>query len=240
VPNSSGAATSCLAALADHVAPAPYDGGSGRYEYLHLRSMGGITSEVPGKTTFATATWEVDVKLWSAADGSGRRVADRGPVRYPDKASRTFFTTHPDALGTGHEDGTFAAGERELHKLPEAEPAAMAEQLYEPRENGPSAALVGVADLNAARVLDAPHRVAVLRFLAATDGVTCAGEMQTEVGTGLLVTAQVGQGPQPSPGDNGSETLLFDTRTGELIAAGTGPGRWTTVYLDRGYTEKTG
>jgi hypothetical protein len=239
-PGSSGAATNCLATLADHVAPAPYDGGSGRYEYLHTRSMSGITSEVPGKTTFVTASWQVEVKLWSAADGSGRRVTDRGPVGYPDEASRKFFASHPDALGAVHRDRPVVAGERGQRPLPEAEPAAMAEQLYQPRENGPSAALVGVADLNAARILDAPHRAAVLRFLAATDGVTCAGETQTEVGAGLLVTAQVGQGPHPSPGDSGSEALLFDTHTGELIAAGTGPGRWTTVYLDRGYTERAG
>ncbi|MBQ1040816.1 MULTISPECIES: hypothetical protein [Micromonospora] len=240
VPGSSDAATNCLAALANHIAPTPYDGGSGRYEYLHNRSMSGFTSEVPGKTTFATATWQVEVKLWSAGDGSGRRIADRGPVQYPDEASRKFFATHTDALGTAHDDRTFATGERKPRPLPEAEPAAMAEQLYQPRENGPSAALVGVADLNAARILDAPHRAAVLRFLAATDGVTCAGETQTEVGAGLLVTAQLGQGPHPSPGDNGSEALLFDTSTGELIAAGTRPGQWTTVYLDRGYTEQTG
>ncbi|MEV0136878.1 hypothetical protein AB0H83_51720 [Dactylosporangium sp. NPDC050688] len=240
VQGSSGTAPNCLAALADHLAPAPYDGGTGRYEYLHTRSRGGFTSEVPGKSTFASAAWEVEVKLWNAADGSGRRVADRGPVQYRDEASRTFFAAHPKMLRAAHEDRTFAAGERELRPVPKAEPAAMAEQLYQPRENGPSAALAGVADLNATRILDAAHRAAVLRFLATTDGVTCAGETQTDLGTGLLVTTPIGQGPHPSPGDNGSEALLFDTRTGELMASGTGPGRWATVYLDRGYTDQTG
>ncbi|MEV8517335.1 hypothetical protein [Dactylosporangium sp. NPDC051484] len=233
-------AASCLAVLADQIAPAPYDGVAGRYEYLHTRSMGGFTSEVPGKTTFATASWELEVRLWSAADGSGRRVADRGPVRYPDEASRTFFAAHPDGLGPAHEDRTFAADEHTPRPLPAAEPAAMAEQLYQPRGNGPSAALVGVADLNAARVLDRAHRAAVLRFLAATDGVTCAGQTQTEAGAGLLVTAPIGQGQHPSLGDDGSQVLLFDARTGELMAAGTEPGRWTTVYVDRGYTDQPG
>lgn len=179
------------------------------------------------------------MKRWSAADGSGRRVADRGPVQYRDEVSRAFFAAHPNMLRAAREDHTFAVGENELRPVPRAEPSAMAEQLYQPRENGPSAALVGVADLNAARILDAAHRAAVLRFLATTDGVTCAGETQTDAGAGLLVTAPIGQGPHPT-GDNGSEALLFDTRTGELMASGTGPGRWTTVYLNRGYTDQTG
>ncbi|GAA0905983.1 hypothetical protein [Virgisporangium aurantiacum] len=231
--------SNCLAALANHLGPAPYDGGTGRHEYLHTRSFGGLSSEVPGTSTFASATWEVEVKLWSAADGSGRRVADRGPVQYRDDASRAFFLAHPNMLRAAHEDHTFAAGERELRPMPRAEPAAMAKQLYQPRENGPSAALVGVADLNAARVLDAAHRAAVLRFLATTAGITCVGETQTDVGAGFLVTAPTGKGPHPT-GDNGTEALLFDTRSGELMASGIGPGRWTTVYLNRGYTDQTG
>ncbi|WP_432840533.1 hypothetical protein [Dactylosporangium sp. CA-092794] len=221
----------CLADLADRIVPAKYDGAPGRYEHLSVRTEDGITKEATGTPAAVTASWELDVQLWSAADGSGRRVADRSTAQYPDEASRAYFEAHPDALGPEHEDQTFGPAERPLRRLPAANPAAMAEELYRPREAGPSAALAGVADLNQERILDPEHRAALLRFLAATEGVTCGGEHQTEAGRGLVVSA-------PS-GDNGAESLLFDTGTGELKAAGPGPGRWTTFYLGRGYTDRT-
>jgi hypothetical protein len=239
VSGSPSAAPGCLAALADRLAPAPYDGRAGRYEYVYTRRMGGASTEMPGGG-FATMTRQVEARVWTAADGSGRWITDRGPVQYADDASRAFYTAHPQHLDDAHEEETFAPGGQPPRPLPAADPAAMAEQLYRPRENGPSVALVGVADLYAARILDRAHRAAVLRFLATTEGVTCAGETPTEAGSGLLVTAPVGRGPHPSPGGGNLEALLFDPRTGELLAAGPDPRRWGVVYVERGYTDQTG
>jgi hypothetical protein len=244
-PGTSGVKPNCLASLADAVAPAPYDGRTGRYEYVKWQGFSGDTAQVPDKGTFARATWEEAVTRWLGDDGSGRMTVDRGPAQYPDNASKQYFQSHPDALRPRHDTQTMAPGELSVQAIPAADPAAMAEALYQPRENGPSQALVGVADLSGGRLLDAAHRVAVLRFLASTEGVICGGHVLTAVGAGMLVSAPIGKGPMPSPGNSGYEVLLFDELTGELKASGMGeqpvePISWSRVVLERGYTDALG
>jgi hypothetical protein len=83
----------------------------------------------------------------------------------------------------------------------------------------------------------------VLQFLVGTEGVTCRGEQTDPAGrTGIVMSADHGRGPQPSPGDQGREYLLIDPQTGEVLANGSGAAAgggvtWSTVYLERGYTE---
>ncbi|UWP78636.1 hypothetical protein [Dactylosporangium fulvum] len=238
----------CLAALADRLQPAPYDGRSGRYEYVKTEGRSGMTTQIIGKPdVLASATWTEVVEQWSAADGSGRLTVDRGEAAFADKASQQYFRDHPETIrprGVTTEERS--PGEFSVRPIPAADPAAMAEALYQPRENGPSQALIGVADFNRERVVDAAHRAAILRFLAATDGVTCGREETGADGrTGIRVTAPTGKGPMPTPGDQGTQSLVFDTRTGELLASefarsAGAPFEPETRFLDRGYRDTLG
>ncbi|MET7419531.1 CU044_5270 family protein [Dactylosporangium sp. NPDC005555] len=235
-------ATGCVDRLADGAGAAPYDTSRGAYEYLRTSSMSGGTVQMQnGK--FANVTYMVERSTWTAADGSRRvRTVTQQPT-YPDETSRTFFRDNPGRLpelGTTMEDQP--AGEVSRQEIPAADPAAMADALYRPRENGPSQAVNGVTGLVQARVLDLPHRAALLRFLARTDGVACAGEQTDPSGrTGVVVTAPVGAGPQPSPGDSGAQSVLVDPATGDVLAAGytddTGT-IWSAVFLERGFTDE--
>ncbi|WP_433218199.1 hypothetical protein ACQP00_11810 [Dactylosporangium sp. CS-047395] len=227
----------CLLDLADRAEAASYDGAAGRYEFLHLSTLSGDTTQLSGGS-FAQATWPEDVRVWLAADGSGHRTSKRGEVSYANAASREYYTQHPDMLGGDDQDADFAAGQWSVTPLPPLDPAGIAAELYQPRENGPSAAIVSVAELNQNRVLDRAHRVAVLRFLAGVEGVTCDGTVETGAGTGLLVSAPIGRGPHPTPGDQGRESLVLDPRTGDVIAAGNGPGHWNTLWLERGRVDR--
>lgn len=237
-------APSCLDGLADGVRPAPYDGVKGRYEYLRNSSVEGTTAELKNGT-FAGAQYRVELSTWTAADGSQHRRKVTEQPTYADEASRGYFRAHPGELpkaGTTTED--LPAGELSRTDIPAADPAAMAEALYQPRGNGPSQAITGVADLVRVRVLDAPHRAALLRFLARTDGIACIGEQTDPVGrTGVAVGAAVGAGARPSPGNQGSQSLLVDPGTGEILANGStdaGGTNWHTLFLERGITDQRG
>ncbi|MEV7230960.1 CU044_5270 family protein [Polymorphospora sp. NPDC051019] len=248
VPGSIAGSASCLTPVVDQLQSTSYDGGSGRYEYLRMTQSSGRSVQMTGGTTgMAVALHSQETARWLADDGSGRIRVVREAPEYPDEASRDFFAQRPQMLPTaGTETKELRPGELPLPTLPAADPVAMDRALYQPRENGPSQALVGVADLNRQRVLDLEHRAAVLRFLASTEGVTCRGEQTDPEGrTGIAVSADRGRGPQPSPGDQGREYLLFDARTGELLASSgnattAGNVVWSTVYIERAYTDRLG
>jgi hypothetical protein len=237
------AATHCLAALADQIQSTPYDGRTGRYEFLHVTGHTGVSSEVPGKPgVMASVEYSQETWRWLTADGSGRVRTVTGAPTYRDAASRTYFTEHPDAgIKTGDHTSDV---QFEVSPIPPADPAALEQALYQPRENGPSQAVVGVGDLNREHVLDKAHRAGILRFLAGTDGVDCRGDRTDPAGrTGTAVSAARGRGPKPSQGDQGTEWLLFDPRTGEVLATGTGEGSavtWNTVILGRDYSDQPG
>jgi hypothetical protein len=238
----------CLAQIAAGLRATSYDGQSGRYEYLHTTLASGESTEIPGTwRAMATVMYTVDRSRWLAADGSGRLRTTPGSPSFPDTASLNFYAAHPEMLpkaGTT-ETQDFSPGEVQFTTMPAADPAAMGRALSQPQNNGPSQAFADVADLNSERVLDAAHRAAELRFLAGLDTVTCRGRQTDPAGrTGVLVSADVGRGPRPSPGDQGREYLLVDPGTGEILASGegnaTGPLTWSTVYLQRGYTDTLG
>ncbi|RLP90631.1 CU044_5270 family protein [Micromonospora sp. CV4] len=249
VPGAAGVPAHCLSTIADRMRATSYDGQAGRYEYLHRRGQSSSSTAQPGSRTqwvsvlFSEETWR-----WLAADGSGRLRIVRGAPTYPDEASRNFYAEHPEMIPKeGSDTDDLRPGEFSVLPLPAAEPAAMGEALYQARENGPSHVLVSVGELNNERVVDFARRAAVLRFLAGTEGVTCRGEQTDPAGrTGTVVSADFGRGPRPSPGDWGREYLLFDPQTGELLARGNGANSaaggvtWSTVYLERGYSDVLG
>ncbi|MEV1287911.1 CU044_5270 family protein [Micromonospora sp. NPDC049679] len=249
VPDTTRVPADCLTPIADGLRATSYDGRTGRYEYLHMTGHSGYQIQMPGRPTgVATALFSHETSQWLAADGSGRMRVVRGAPTYPDEASRSFYAQHPD-IGpkAGSETKDLRSGDFTVTVLPAANPAAMEQALYQPRENGPSQALVGVAGLNSQRVLDSAHRAAVLRFLAGTEGVTCRGEQTDPAGrSGIAVSAGGGRSPQPSPGDQGREYLLIDPQTGEVLASGVGDATaagvvtWSTVYLERGHTDVLG
>ncbi|MBQ0903420.1 CU044_5270 family protein [Micromonospora sp. U21] len=248
VPGAAGVPAHCLATIANRMRATSYDGQTGRYEYLHRRGRGGSSALHGDPAWSATVQFSEETSRWLAANGSGRMRIVRGAPTYPDEASRDFYNRHPGMIPKeGSETDDLRPGDLSVLPLPAAEPAAMGQALYQPRENGPSQVLVSVAELNNERVVGFAHRVAVLRFLAGTEGVTCRDEQTDPAGrTGVVVSADFGRGPRPSPGDWGREYLLFDPQTGELLARGGGANSaaggvtWSTVYLERGYTDVLG
>ncbi|GGM12207.1 MULTISPECIES: hypothetical protein [Micromonospora] len=248
LPEPTAVPAPCLVTIADRLQATRYDGTSGRYEYLHLARSSGMSMELPGGGgRFASARYPEETTRWLAEDGSGRVHEVRGALAYPDEESQQFFSANPGLRPrTGTTTTVLSPGEVALLPLPAADPDAFDQALYQPRDNGPSHALVGVADLNRERILDAAHRRAVLRFLATTDGVVCRGEQTDPEGRpGVVVSADRGRGPRPSPGYQGREYLLFDPHTGELLADGsgadaTGAVTWSTRYLERGRTDVLG
>ncbi|PZG16055.1 hypothetical protein C1I95_18435 [Micromonospora craterilacus] len=246
-PGSTSESAPCLAEIADQLAATPYDGRTGRYEYLRMTWAGGGSVEMPvADAGMATIWYSEETTRWLAEDGSGRLRQVRGTPTYPDEKSREYFEQHRELTSETTRTTELAPGDLDVTALPAADPTAMAQALYRPRENGPAQALASVADLNRERVLDSAHRAAVLRFLAATDGVVCQGEDTDSVGrTGVAVSAGRGQGPRPSPAGHDREYLLFDPRTGELLASGAktttaGNVEVGTVYLERGRTDELG
>ena len=251
LPGSAVTSAHCLTTIADRLMTTSYDGRTGQYEYLRMTGSRGFQTEMPGNSAgMAGVSFSEETSQWRAADGSGRVRVVRGVPTYPDEVSRSFYAQHPGMRPeAGTETNDLSPGDFSVVPLPAPDPAAMDQALYSPRENGPSQALVGVADLNRQRVLDSAHRAAVLRFLADTDGVTCRGEQTDPAGrTGIAVSADRGRVPQRSPGNQGREYLLVDPRTGEMLASGvddataTGAGAvtWSTVYLERGRTDALG
>jgi hypothetical protein len=87
----------------------------------------------------------------------------------------------------------------------------------------------------------AEHRAALLRFLATTDGLHCAGTAQDPAGrTGTMV----GYSAPPEVAGAWEDLLLFDPGTGELLDSGgrdgAGPPSWHTQWLERGRTDTLG
>jgi hypothetical protein len=224
----------CLTAIADDLQPAPYDGQSGRYAYQHQVINPNSSETMTGGKDY-TVQWTEDQSLWLAGGGSGRVRTVRSSFRYPDAASQTYYAQHPEDLPKGGTDtDDLAKGEYTLPQLPAPDPASMERLLYQPRENGPHQALISVADLNRSRILDAAHRAALLRFLATTSGLACAGTFEDPAGrTGTAVISS----PTPT-------TLLFDPSTGELLDSGyctaTGQAVWQQQWLARGYRDERG
>jgi hypothetical protein len=224
----------CLTAIADDLQPAPYDGQPGRYQYQRRIQSPNSSDTITGGHEY-TVQWTEDQSHWLAEDGSGLFRDVRSSFRYPDAASQVYYAQHPEELpvaGTLTDD--LAPGEYSLAVLPAPDPTSMERQLYQPRENGPGQALIGVSDLNQSRILDAAHRAALLRFLATTSGLTCAGTFDDPAGrTGTVVSSTPTQ-----------DLLLFDPNTGELLdtgyRVGTDSAVWTTQWLDRGYRDTLG
>ncbi|GAB3854731.1 hypothetical protein ACFPIJ_60615 [Dactylosporangium cerinum] len=242
VPAPSGT-PSCLDRLADSAMTAMRDGVGGPYEYLRTAGTSGRTVQMPNGN-FARFTYQVETRTWTAEDGSVHRRTINQPPEYADAASRTFFRNNPSWLPhTGTREEDLPAG-TPRKQVPAADPAAMAEALYQPRENGPSQAITGVEELVGQRILDREHRIAVLRFLARTDGILCGTEATDPSGrVGVVVTGPEGAGPRPSPGEHGGRSILVSPNTGVVLAAGytdaTGT-TWHTVFLDQYFTSVAG
>ena len=241
VPASPSVAAGCLDRIADSMTAAPYDTAKGAYEYLKTSSLGGDTVQMQDGR-FAQAFYQVEISTWTAADGSQRRRTVTQKVTYADETSEAYFRTHPGQLRpTDPRVEDIPATQAGRAPVPAADPKAMADALFRPQEGGPSQALAGVADLVGVRVLDAAHRAALLRFLARLDGVACGGEATDPIGrAGIRVSAPLAWGPQPSPGEQGSEVLLVDPATGDILATGYDGGTgtiWRDTYLERGFTD---
>lgn len=237
--------TSCLTPVADHIARTAYDGKSGRYEYLRTSGITYTGIEMP-KGGQATEHLPDVVQRWYAADGTAWSQTTWGTPTYPDAASRTWFGQHPD-MSNRSEPQTLRQlpGKGSLDPMPAADPTAMRERLYRPSPGGPAQALQGLTVLATDRILDAAHRAAALRFLAGTDGVQCLGTGTDPTGrSGLEIAGTYSLGTSPDVAPRNRAYLLIDPRTGEVLASGhddqSDKLAWTTVFLERRYTDTVG
>ncbi|MEV6524305.1 hypothetical protein AB0M43_20325 [Longispora sp. NPDC051575] len=207
----------CLAALADGISPSTADDQTGRYKHVRITQYGRPSVEVTGQEP-----WKVTVAdQWTAPDGSGRVAFVGGNA-----------IDLPAVPGGSVSDGITYTRSR--------------------------TALDEVDNLGrAASHLDRMARKAMLHRLADTPGVRCMGEMSDPSGrTGIAVTAfadQLGPNATALPGGvdckpqhlSCQTTLIFDPRTGELLAQLTptpgDPAKTAyTMYSDRSRTDVLG
>ncbi|MFI5909266.1 RNA polymerase sigma factor [Dactylosporangium sp. NPDC051541] len=230
--------TNCVTELADHVRKAPYDGADGEYFYQRVRRVTGVGIALGGPgNPFARADFTIDEQSWTNRDSVRFQVNDRGPVTYADDASRDYFTAHPEIIPPAHDEqeiGRVARPRQDIETIgglfstsaKNINGTLLSTRLDYYNSLNRNQALIGVG-----------ARQEFLRYLEARPDVTCGGITQTEAGPGLLITAQPGDSYNPSAQPTRSVTaaiaVVLDMRTGELIAHGTVPGQWDTLYLQR-------
>ncbi|MFY1623639.1 CU044_5270 family protein [Micromonospora sp. WMMD723] len=163
------------------------------------------------------------VSTWRAADGSGKVITvslDPSEVGAQPTA-RTLVAAAEHKSG---EIDVYSAGQL-ASVVTEPVPHdvnALAAALYahQPRENGPQSAVRAVADLYRTTTVDRQVRIAVLQFLASTDGVLLRGQVTDRLGRqGMAVSVD---------SSNGStrDLLVFDQDSGWLLA-------YESIFLKR-------
>ncbi|MGW5081440.1 hypothetical protein [Micromonospora echinospora] len=220
-----------LTALAASIAATPADDTTDRpYTYLHLQMWNRATNAIT----------RTDLGRWRrGADNSGRETTRRLPdllgVNHPPDPDERKLFAHAPQKTTQYGRGTLR------HYLPEpppTDPTALAHALAPPiLAKEPAYPLLlasGIVGLATSQYLNQEQRTATLRLLAGIPTITYQGKTTDIAGrTGLsfAVTA-----------DGSTWQLIFDGRTGELLAAhervtGKRPGLFSYVLiLERGHT----
>jgi hypothetical protein len=204
--------------LAARITDAPYDTHSGAFTYHRTRNWAPMNvaflqdSSDRGVTELA-ATFATERETWAAADGSGRSRGRTVGVEFPNEESRREWYANPqlqEAMSPDDPTHVYPHSAGELHRgLP----------LPTDRDGliGMLSDLEGVDDLffYVERLYDeyavpTEARATVLEILADVPDLKWRGEVTDRAGrTGVAVTED---------DSSGSQLLIFDPHTGELLA----------------------
>lgn len=192
--------------LAVRITEAPYERKPGAYAYLYSKSWGGTGQTSPEGQRMA---YVEETELWLGGDGSPRQRDTVVGIEFPDQESRRYWESVPNAdqlLSPGQHVSDIPAD------LPLAVPtdrAGLAEWL-----RGPG----GVDDKRVVaayqqQLLPWQTRAAILEILADQPGYVWRGEVTDRLGRpGVAIS-------QDDSGHALRSVLVFDSRTGELLAS---------------------
>jgi len=236
--------------LARHLGPAAYDEETGRYAYRRGRSWGATTvTSTEGHVVSFVETEET----WTAADGAGRHIRRTVALEFPNDQSRRYWQREIAR------NGLPAIPEETIQDLPfessssgsptpssrtgdPEDPALPADQTRPPSgrsdlakllraRSGPFDAAKWTMELYRAYVVPRETRRQVLQILASLNGFVWRGRVTDRVGRdGVAISVDLVGG---EPHDASQMVLVFDPRTGELLAweqLRLAPHRETSAY----------
>lgn len=216
-PHNPPAARDELHALADKLSPARYDNTSGRYTYIRTSGWNTVIDASPdGRIQMIRPQ---DKQIWYLADGSGRITTKQLPPAYPNEESRRYWeqqapapspTPHTSAQSDHTAD--LPAGQIGPQEPLPPDPARLAAMLGVDQiaEHGPGMVFTSVRDVYATRLVPQQTRAQILRILADLDGISWRGTTKDRAGRpGVAISID---------GTNAEQLLIFDPRTGTLLA----------------------
>lgn len=200
-PTGEDAAT-LLRQIAAHTAALPDDTGTGRYSRIDTRAWS-LSTRIDGQQVTSTVVPEQTTR-WVAADGSGRVITT---------------ATLPGGQHVHHDQMLGAGGSALMWPLRSLSPddATLARQLADghPAANGPAERFIAVQDAALQMPMRPAVRAALLRYLAATPGITNSGTTVDRDGrAGLAVSVDSAYSGLPT-----RYTLVIDPATGRLLDA---------------------
>lgn len=198
-PVGGASASTMLHRIADRTEQRHDSVGQGSYTMVEMQSWD-LWTRVDGQQTSSTVIPQV-ARTWRAVDGSGRVETI---ALTPEGRHRTVQTYQPGQLATMWAPGSLSDN-----------PPVLTKQLTQghPTQNGPAERFVAVADAYRAMPLTSPVRAAMLRYLAATPGITLTGRTTDRAGrTGIAFSVQSDLSGLPT-----RYTMVIDATTGRLL-----------------------
>ncbi|MGW4461520.1 CU044_5270 family protein [Micromonospora sp. NPDC004704] len=196
-----------LRALAGRLEDAPYENSTGRYAYHSSKSWG---DPLMGKGPYVMGMVS-ELKIWQAADGSGKQIRTELDPEFPDEASRDYWTRNPPQPNKKFPEagGADSLPPIEIPPLP-ADRAGLSDLLKV--EHGAGAVSKETMTVYGRYVVPRRIRAEILRVLADVPGFLWRGEVTDRVGRpGLAITFDDRVHDQ-------QHLLIFNRRTGELTA----------------------
>ncbi|MEV0570143.1 hypothetical protein [Dactylosporangium sp. NPDC050588] len=234
----------CLAELAAGLHAAPYEATTGQYEYV--RNAVRFSDRLPMPDGIAWVQYVGEYSTWTTADRRNVRLRTvTESVTFADDASRAYFQSHPErvrTVGTTVVDVRQGVPPEFMGTSSPPPPDSLIDTLDNTGSTFPPARVLARASgMYGNQILDVATRSALLRFIAAADGVVCAGEATDPTGRrGVAVTGPLDSSLERGPFEHGVNRIIVDPSTGDLLAAGYADGTgtiWLAVYLERGFTD---
>ncbi len=205
-----------LRALADTIQAGPGDTQTGPYNYHHIRRWILDTTGTPAPRPNTPAVFAVEIRRWSADDGSGRIVETQlGPDYQLIGADPNHRSTDAEFAAAPPVPTDYPAGNlgSPIHPPLATDPQALARQLAtaDPLPDGPRSTPLTIDALYASYYLSRPVRAAALRVLADVAGLTyhqAAADRLGRIGVAVSLEHR-----------NRRYTLILDPANGQLLAS---------------------